>query len=247
MTTGSRADTLFPSSSLAYNLTLSSIHSDKAPRMTIDKNIPHSTKTDPEKYRRQHQLRLSYMPWLYARLKPGHRVWAEAWQAEWQAYLMEMETIVIGKNCFIAPEARLFAEPGRTIVIGDNSVIAADAVLHGPITIGSNVSINHHVTLDGGSKGIVIGDDTRLAAYCHLYAFNHGMAPDRPISEQPVTSKGITLGKDVWLGAHVGVVDGVTIADHAIVGMASVVTHHVDAFAIVAGNPARVIGDRRNK
>ena len=213
--------------------------------MTTDKIS--AQKTDLEKYRRQHKLRLSYMPWLYARLKPQHRAWAQAWQDEWQTYLQEMESIVIGKNCFIAPEARLFAEPGRTIVIGDNSFIAADAVLHGPITLGANVSVNHHVTLDGSSKGIHIGDDTRVAAYCHLYAFNHGMSPARPISEQSVTSKGITVGRDVWLGANVGVVDGITIADHAVVGMDSVVTRDVETFAIVAGNPARVIGDRRNK
>lgn len=215
--------------------------------MTVEKHSEPKADADLEKYRQQHKLRLSYMPWLYARLKPHHRTWAQAWQEEWQEYLQEMESIVIGNNCFIAPEARLFAEPGRTIVIGDNSFIAADAVLHGPISIGANVSINHHVTLDGGSKGIVIGDNSRLAACCHLYAFNHGMSPTRTISEQPVTSQGITIGRDVWLGANVGVVDGVSIADHAVVGMGSVVTRDVDSFAIVAGNPARAIGDRRDK
>lgn len=48
-----------------------------------------------ETYRQQHKLRLSYMPWLYANLKPNHRSWAQAWQDEWQAYLMTMETIEI--------------------------------------------------------------------------------------------------------------------------------------------------------
>ena len=38
-------------------------------------------------YRAQHELRLSWMPWLYAGLKPKHREWAEAWQAEVQAKL----------------------------------------------------------------------------------------------------------------------------------------------------------------
>lgn len=200
-----------------------------------------------EKYRQQHKLRLSYMPWLYARLKAEHREWAQAWQEQWQTYLQDMETIVIGKNCFIAPEARLFAEPGRTITIGDNSFIAADCVIHGPVTLGQQVSINHHTTLDGGSKGIEIGDNSRLAAYCQAYAFNHGMAADSPINAQPTTSKGIRLGRDVWLGANVGVVDGVHIDDHAVVGMGSVVTKNAEAYAILAGNPARVIGDRRNK
>ena len=202
---------------------------------------------NPEFYRTQHKLRLSYMPWLYFELKPTHKEWAEEWQIKIQSYLKAVETIHIGKNCFIAPEAKLFAEPGRAITIGDGCYIAADAVLHGPIRIGNNVSINHHVTMDGGRKGIDIGDDCRIAANCQLYAFNHGMLHDRLICEQPIQSEGITLGCDIWLGANTGIVDGIRIHDHAIVGMNSQVTRNVNAYEIVAGNPARVIGDRRNK
>lgn len=199
---------------------------------------------DLDSYRQQHKLRLSYMPWLYANLKPIHREWAEAWQEEWQAYLCQMETIVIGKNCFIAPEARLFAEPGRPIILGDNTFIAADCILHGPITLGRDVSINHHVTLDGGRSGIRIGDDTRIAAYVCAYAFNHGMNADEPIRDQPVTSKGIDIGRDVWIGANAGIVDGVTIGDGAVIGMGSLVTKTVAPYTKVAGNPAKLIGKR---
>lgn len=196
-------------------------------------------------YRTQHKLRLSYMPWLYYTLKPEQRSWADEWQRDWQMYLQQVETIHIGKNCFIAPEARLFAERGRPIHIGDNSWIAADCVIHGPLTIGNNVSINHHVTLDGGRAGIRIGDHTRIAAHTCAYAFNHGMAADDTISNQPITSKGIAIGLDVWIGAHVGIVDGVTIHDKAIIGMSSVVTLDIPAFTKAAGNPAKPIGVRR--
>lgn len=205
--------------------------------------IDSPSNTDP--YRTQHKLRLSYMPWLYARLKPAQRLWAQQWQEEWQAYLCAMETITLGKNCFIAPEAKLFAEPGRPIIIGDNSYVAADAVLHGPLTLGQGVSINHHVSLDGGSKGITIGDNSRIAAYTQAYAFNHGMEPDRLISDQPVTSKGIVIGCDVWIGANTGIVDGVHIGNHAVVGMGSLVTKSVAEYSKVAGNPARFIGSRK--
>ena len=205
------------------------------------------TKHPIEFYRTQHKLRLSYMPWLYAELKPLHKLWAMEWQDEIQAYLQTVETIHIGINCFVAPEAKLFAEPGRPIIIGDGSYIAANAVIHGPVTLGKNVSINHHVTMDGGSKGIVIEDNVRIAAYCHLYAFNHGMIADRLICEQPTQSRGICIKNDVWLGANVGIVDGVTIHEHAVVGMGSQVTRDIAAFQIVAGNPAQIIGDRRDK
>lgn len=174
-------------------------------------------------------------------IEPKHRAWAEAWQQEYQAYLMAMETVEIGKNCFISPLAHIFAEPGRQIRIGDNTFIAADCTLHGPLEIGNEVAINHHCILDGGKVGIKLHDQVRIAAYCHLYAFDHGMALDQPIYQQAVRSQGIEIGKDVWLGAHVGVKDGVKIAAHAVVGMNSMVTKDVQEREIVAGNPAKLI------
>ena len=157
------------------------------------------------KYREQHKHRLNYMPWLYYSLKPKHRAWAQAWQHEYQDYLRQMETVEIGENCFISPLAHIFAEPGRTIRIGDNTFIAADCTLHGPLEIGNEVAINHHCILDGGRVGIKLHDQVRIAAYCHLYAFDHGMDIDLPIYQQPVRSQGIEIGRDVWLGAHVGI------------------------------------------
>lgn len=50
-----------------------------------------------------------------------------------------------------------------------------------------------------------------------------------------------TIGNDVWIGNHVVVKDGVCIGDGAVIGANAVVTHDVPPYAIVAGNPARVI------
>lgn len=193
------------------------------------------------KYREQHKHRLNYMPWLYWSLKAKNRAWAETWQKEYQTYLMQMETIEIGENCFISPLAHIFAEPGRKISIGDHTFIAANCTFHGPLDIGNEVAINHHCILDGGRVGIKLHDQVRMAAYCHLYAFDHGMALEQPIYQQPVRSKGIEIGQDVWLGAHVGVKDGVKIGAKAVVGMNSMVTKNVDEAAIVVGNPAQFI------
>ncbi|NTX05243.1 acyltransferase [Myxococcus sp. CA051A] len=197
--------------------------------------------------REQHKLRLSWMPWLYFSLKPRHREWADAWQREVQERLRELETVEIAEGCFIAPEARIFAEPGRAVVIGPGCSIAADAFVHGPVVLGPRVSLNARVSLDGGAGGIRIGEGTRIATGATLYAFDHGLAPDRPVRDQPVTSQGITLGADVWIGANAGVTDGVTVGDHAVVAMGAVVTRDVPAWAVVGGVPARVLGDRRQR
>ncbi|MFY0583535.1 acyltransferase [Cystobacter fuscus] len=188
------------------------------------------------------------MPWLYFTLKPRHRAWAEAWQREVQARLLELETVEIAEGCFISPDARLFAEPGRPIrLTGPGVSIAANAFVHGPVVLEAGVSLNARVSLDGGAAGIHIGEGSRIATGATLYAFDHGLAPDRPVRSQPVTSRGIVLGKDVWVGANAGITDGVRLGDHAVVGMGAVVTRDVPAWAIVAGAPARVIGDRRER
>jgi acetyltransferase-like isoleucine patch superfamily enzyme len=56
-----------------------------------------------------------------------------------------------------------------------------------------------------------------------------------------MTPAPIVIGREVWLGASVTVVPGVTIEDGAIVGAGAVVTRDVPANAIVAGVPAKLI------
>jgi len=185
------------------------------------------------------------MPWLWDALKPRQRLWAEPWQAAIQAELCRLERVTLGAGGFIAPEAALFAEPHRDILFGDRFRIAAGVFLHGPIQCGDDVSLNVGVTIDGGRAGVTIGSDCRLASHVSIYAWNHGIAPDAPVRSQPVTSQGVTLGQDVWIGTRACIRDGVTIGDHAVIGMGSVVTRDVPTWAIVAGNPARIIGDRR--
>jgi acetyltransferase-like isoleucine patch superfamily enzyme len=211
--------------------------------MTLD---PHPDANKAQVYREQHKQRLAWMPWLYFVLKENHREWAEPWQREIQQRLQDLETVSIADGCFVAPCANLFAEPGRPIAIGSGSAIAAQVFMHGPITIGKNVSINARATLDGGARGISIGDDTRIASGVAIYAFDHGISPDRPVRSQPVRSVGITIGCDVWIGANVCITDGVKIGDHAVVGMGAVVTRDVAPWQIVGGCPARVIADRRD-
>lgn len=201
----------------------------------------------PEDYIEQHKERLNWMPWLYYSLKPKQLSWAKPWQDQVQQRVQKLETVELGKDCFLADSSRLFAEPGRLIKTKDHCMIAADCFLHGPIELGQEVSLNHGCSLDGGKAGIRIGDQTRIANGVKIYAFNHGMSLSQPIYQQPVTSQGVSIGKDVWIGASACITDGVTIGDHAVVGMGSVVTKDVPDYAIVAGNPAQVIGDRREK
>jgi acetyltransferase-like isoleucine patch superfamily enzyme len=203
--------------------------------------------SDELRYREQHQLRLSWMPWLWFSMDQKLRAWAQPWQDEIQARLRMVEAVEIGAGCFIAPQARIFAEPNRPVRLGDRVTIAAEVFMHGPITLGHDVSINARVSMDGGRAGIEVGEGTRIATGVNVFAFDHGIDPGSDIRTQPVRSRGIVIGRDVWIGAGAGITDGVRIGDHAVVGMGAVVTRDVPEWAIVGGVPAKVIGDRRER
>lgn len=59
-----------------------------------------------------------------------------------------------------------------------------------------------------------------------------------PLSPQTI------IGNDVWIGQNVLIKPGVTIGNGAVIGMGSVVTRDVPSYAVVAGNPARIIKTR---
>jgi acetyltransferase-like isoleucine patch superfamily enzyme len=198
-----------------------------------------------EKLRAQHRHRMSFMPWLYFSAPPHVASWARDWQREVHAALSELEQVVLDASCFVAEDANLFAEPHRTIVVGARASIAAHAFVHGPVTLAEEVSINPYATLDGGQKGITVGEGTRIATRAALFAFDHGLERAATIRAQKVSSLGIVIGRDVWIGAHATITDGVRVGDGAVVGAGAVVTRDVPDYAIVGGVPARVIGQRR--
>lgn len=51
----------------------------------------------------------------------------------------------------------------------------------------------------------------------------------------------VHIGHDVWIGRSAIVLSGVSVGNGAVIGAGSVVTKHVPPYAIVAGNPARII------
>lgn len=121
--------------------------------------------------------------------------------------------------------------------IGENSTVIAplNGVCFDQIKIGKNVFINSNL-LAMARGGITIEDDVQIAANVQLLTNNHDLY-DRMILEcQP-----ITIHQGAWIGAGVSILPGVEIGRYAVVGAAAVVTKDVPDYAVVVGNPARVI------
>lgn len=145
----------------------------------------------------------------------------------------------IGDGVMIASTAAIFCD---SLSIGDRSYVAALAYLTGDLRIGADCSVNPFAVVRGDVR---MGEGVRVGAHTSILGFNHRMSIESPVFTQGTWSKGITIGDDVWIGSGVTILDGLRVGDHVVIGAGSVVTKDVPDWAVVAGNPARFIRDRR--
>lgn len=144
-----------------------------------------------------------------------------------------------GEECFVSELASVDNDELR---LGDRSYIAAGAYLTGSFRTGRDCSVNAYTVIRGDVR---IGDAVRIGAHTSIIGFNHTMTTtDIEFFRQPLESRGIRIGNDVWIGSHVVILDGITVGDHAVLAAGAVVTKNVAAGAIVGGNPAKLIRSR---
>ncbi|MFH1220057.1 MAG: acyltransferase [Candidatus Eisenbacteria bacterium] len=152
--------------------------------------------------------------------------------------------------------------------LGDNVVIEQGVLVFKPekIRIGTNVYIGHYAVLRGYDRSeMVIGDDTWIGQFCYINSAGGikigskvGIGPCVKIMTSRHGEEGryvpvllcdlefapVTLEDETDIGIGAIILPGVTIGRGAIVGAGAVVTRDVEPYSIVAGVPARKIGDR---
>ena len=151
----------------------------------------------------------------------------------------------IGRGCELA----LFRFPARrgALFLGPNCELSAGCILHpysGKIHLGENVFLGPHVVIYGHG-GVEIGENTLVSMHCSIVSSNHTVPPaGTDIRSQPDLPLAVKIGRDVWLGAGVRVLGGVTIGDGCVVGAGSVVTKDLPPQSIAMGVPAVVVRSR---
>ncbi len=125
----------------------------------------------------------------------------------------------VGKNCNITQP--FFCDFGYNIEVGDNFYT------------------NHNCTILDGAK-VSIGHNVFIAPNCCISTANHPLDFEQ-------RNKGIeyaveiTIEDNVWLGAGVIVLSGVTIGKNSVIGAGSVVTKNIPSNVIAVGNPCKVL------
>ena len=140
---------------------------------------------------------------------------------------------------------RLRAFCGKLILehCGSNVNIEKGAQFSVAVSLGDNSGIGVNALI---SSYVTIGNDVMMGPECMIFTSNHGMDRlDIPMWKQKhADPKPVVIGNDVWIGARVTILPGVHIGDGSVIGAGSVVTKDVEAYSIVAGNPAKLIRKR---
>lgn len=107
------------------------------------------------------------------------------------------------------------------------------------ISIGHNFFSNYNcVILDGGK--VEFGDDVRIGPNCSFMTPNHVLEADKR-REGYEYFKPIKVGNNVWFGANVTVLPGVSIGDNSVIGAGSVVSRDIPSNCLAMGVPCKVI------
>lgn len=159
--------------------------------------------------------------WLPPSTAPGGGIWRAARR-------VLVAPVLAGAGRDVNIEHGAFFGRGDAIRLGNRSGIGIDCRLHGPVSIGDDV---------------MMGPDVLVYAQAHEFG-----ALDRPMMDQGYREpRAVVIEDDVWIGARVIILPGVRVGRGSVLGAGAVVTRDVPPYSVAAGNPARVMKDRRSQ
>jgi UDP-2-acetamido-3-amino-2,3-dideoxy-glucuronate N-acetyltransferase len=147
------------------------------------------------------------------------------------------ETAVIDNPCQIGKDTKIwhFSHIMKSAEIGERCNIGQNVVVSSGVKIGNNVKIQNNVSV---YEGVIIEDDV----FCGpSIVFTNVINPRSHISRKHEFKQTI-VKKGASIGANATIVCGNTIGRYAFIGAGAVVTKDVPDFALVVGNPAKIVG-----
>jgi acetyltransferase-like isoleucine patch superfamily enzyme len=112
----------------------------------------------------------------------------------------------------------------------------------GPFVTGDKCGFGTGCFIASGEGGIELGDHVILGPNVSVIASNYQYTRlSEPLEDQGLTSVGIRIGRNVWVGANSVILDGSVIGENSIVVASSLVNRRFPPNSIIQGNPAKVV------
>jgi acetyltransferase-like isoleucine patch superfamily enzyme len=177
--------------------------------------------------------------------------------------MIEVEELIIGKNTFISPKAKIVGLDGKAkkVVIGDNTYIGDDVqIMVDEIEIGDYCKIHHHTNIHGykpikighnawvgqytiidGIGGTTIGNNCGIGAHSQLWS--HILFGDDLEGCNYNSNKNLTIGNDCWFVGHC-IVSPIVAEDKSMALVGSVITKDMKYNHIYGGSPAKDLTEK---
>jgi acetyltransferase-like isoleucine patch superfamily enzyme len=153
----------------------------------------------------------------------------------------------LGDHVYVSALGKVGISFGDNVGIGAFSRVVVSTTfdhLGEFIKIGNNVGIGEFAYL-GGAGGLTIGDECIIGQYLSCHPENHVTENiSEAIRHQGVTRKGISIGRNCWIGSKVTILDGVSIGEGCIIAAGAVVTQSFPENSVIGGVPAKLIKSR---
>ena len=171
-------------------------------------------------------------------------------------YFQRPEYISIGDNSWLDRHVIILAGPSKANRAKKEISNLSFQYEVGEVVIGSQVHIAPNVILSG-IGGLSIGDACGIGANSKLYSLSHHydaldgtkdkmiyFSPMVPADHQYLIEGSISIANNVGLGANCFILPGTALAENSFVKLGSVVRGDFTPNSLIAGNPARRVGDR---
>ena len=149
------------------------------------------------------------------------------------------ESSFVDKNTFIGDGTKIwhFSHVQSGSAIGNNCSLGQNVNIGNNVIIGDNVKIQNNVS-------IYEGVELEEFVFCGpSMVFTNIKIPRSEFPQRGTESYQKTLvKKSVSIGANATIICGVTLGEYSMIGSGSVITKDVPAFALVVGNPGKIIG-----
>lgn len=106
---------------------------------------------------------------------------------------------------------------------------------------GASLSVGNFTSIADGVKIFLGGGGEHRSDWVTTYPFNVLWPSASAISGHPKTKGDVIIGSDVWIGTEAVILSGVKVGDGAVIGARAVVAKDVPPYAVVAGNPSRIV------
>ena len=169
----------------------------------------------------------------------------------------------LGRRCRFERACSIKLGKRSSLRLGDKSALRGGCVIdlarEGSLTLAEQAEIRHYAIIEcagrvmigrrsvigaynwlQGAGEIEIGDDVIIGPGVRIISTTHDISdPDQPFACQPLICGSVWIGNNVWIGADVVILTGVSIGKNVVVGAGSLVTRDLEEGGVYVGTPAR--------